>query len=124
MKRRTEWRKQFLPAGLIFLGAMAFQGMAAPATNPAAKTAKAKAAAADSVRDQRTERQSYVLRRPGEITFTTGAVIEGKVEKPQVMIILPKEKTLADSILFDQSFRAQMLTPLEIDPRQEFGSVR
>ncbi len=105
---------RFRIAGLIMIGGLAFQSMAAPAT--------AKGAAADTSKGQRTDHQGYVLRRPGEITFTTGAVIEGKVEKPQVMIILPKEKTQADSIIFDQSFRAQMLQPLEIDPRQEFGA--
>lgn len=109
-------------AGLILIGGLAFRSMAASAGNPAPAPAIAKGAAADTSKSRRSDQQGYVLRRPGEITFTTGAVIEGKVEKPQVMIILPKEKTQADSILFDQSFRAQMLKPLEIDPRQEFGA--
>jgi hypothetical protein len=35
----------------------------------------------------------FVIKRPGEITFTSGIVIEGRVEKPQVLLIMTKEKT-------------------------------
>ena len=56
-----------------------------------------------------------ILRRPGEITFTVGAIIEGKVEKPQVIIIFPKERSKTDSIYFDHSFRNEMLKPLKIN---------
>jgi lipopolysaccharide export LptBFGC system permease protein LptF len=81
--------------------------------------AKPATAVADTASKRTPNSQGYVVRLPGEITFTTGAVIEGKIEKPQVMIILPKEKTQADSIIFDQDFRAEMLKPLDTDPRAE-----
>ncbi len=102
-------------AALLTISAAPPRPSAAPASKPAkpASAAAPKTAAPDTAAKS-DDRQSFVLRRPGEITFTTGAVIEGKIEKPQVMIILPKEKIQADSIIFDQSFRAQMLEPLDI----------
>ncbi len=36
--------------------------------------------------------EDFVIKKPGEITFTSGLVIEGRVEKPQVLLILTKEK--------------------------------
>lgn len=62
----------------------------------------------------RPQKVEHILSRPGEITFFEGAVIVGKVEKPQVMIVFPKEKAKMDSISFDRSFRPEMLEPLEI----------
>lgn len=59
--------------------------------------------------------KDHIFRKPGEITFTVGAIIEGKIEKPQVIIVFPKEKPKSDSIVFDNSFKAEMLKPLNIE---------
>jgi hypothetical protein len=56
-----------------------------------------------------------ILRNPGEITFTQAAVIEGRVEKPQVVFTILKQGSKSDSIIFDQSFREEILSPLEIN---------
>jgi hypothetical protein len=41
----------------------------------------------------KSEDDDFVIKKPGEITFTSGIIIEGRVEKPQVLLIMTKEKT-------------------------------
>lgn len=65
--------------------------------------------------------KDFVVRKPGEIFFYTGAVIEGHIEKPQVMIVFPKEKAKLDSIIFDNSFEKEMLRPLPIKDYKELN---
>lgn len=48
--------------------------------------------------------RGYKIEEPGTITFTVGVKISGKVEKPQVVIFLLKEKTLYRNELFERSF--------------------
>ena len=58
------------------------------------------------------EEQGYRIDQPGTITFTVGVKISGKVEKPQVIIFLPKEKTLYRNETFDRSFKKELAEPL------------
>ena len=58
----------------------------------------------------------YVVEQPGTITFKHGVVIVGKVEKPQVMIFLPKEKSYYRKLSFSRSFREDIAEPLPFDP--------
>ncbi|MBN1128639.1 MAG: hypothetical protein JXA71_06615 [Chitinispirillaceae bacterium] len=73
-----------------------------------------KAAAADTV-----AQAGYRIDQPGTITFTVGMVIKGKVEKPQVMIFLPKEKTYFRQRSFTHSFRDALGEPLPFSPQVE-----
>lgn len=63
--------------------------------------------------------QGYRIDEPGTITFTVGIKISGKVEKPQVMIFLPKEKTLYREELLTRSFKDELMQPLPFTPRTE-----
>ena len=63
--------------------------------------------------------QGYRIDQPGTITFTVGVKISGKVEKPQVMIFLPKEKTLYREEVFSRSFRDELMQPLPFTPVTE-----
>jgi len=54
----------------------------------------------------------FVIKKPGEITFTSGIVIEGRVEKPQVMLVLTKEKIKVEPVIFQQSFVKNITDPL------------
>jgi hypothetical protein len=65
---------------------------------------------------QNAESEGYRIEQPGTITFTQGITIKGKVEKPQVMIFLPKEKTLFKEITFNRSFRDAIALPPVFDP--------
>ncbi len=60
--------------------------------------------------------QGYRIEKPGTITFTVGVKISGKVEKPQVMIFLPKEKTLYREEIPDRSFTDELSQPLPYTP--------
>jgi hypothetical protein len=71
--------------------------------------------AQDSTQSSGAEK-SYVIENPGTITFKVGAKIKGKVEKPQVLIFLPKEKPLQQPPTFERSFRADLLQQLPFDP--------
>ncbi|MBD3392159.1 MAG: hypothetical protein GF418_08780 [Chitinivibrionales bacterium] len=62
------------------------------------------------------EGSDYVVEQPGTITFKHGIVIVGKVEKPQVMIFLPKEKPYYRDISFERSFAEDMTEPLPFEP--------
>ena len=63
--------------------------------------------------------QGYRIDQPGTITFTVGIKISGKVEKPQVMIFLPKEKTLYREEVLRRSFIDELLEPLPFTPITE-----
>lgn len=60
--------------------------------------------------------QGYRIDQPGTITFTVGVKIKGKVEKPQVMIFLPKEKTIYRDVEFSKSFKEDLMKPLPFTP--------
>lgn len=55
---------------------------------------------------------NYQIEEPGTITFTAGSKIIGKVEKPQVMIFLVKEKPLYKDITIEYSFKEEILRSL------------
>jgi hypothetical protein len=60
--------------------------------------------------------QEYRIEKPGTITFTVGAKIKGKVEKPQVVIFLPKDRTHYQEITLERNFREDLLEPLPFVP--------
>lgn len=60
--------------------------------------------------------QDYLIEQPGTITFTVGVKITGKVEKPQVIIFLPKEKTLYLKPGLNRSFSEELAEPLSWTP--------
>ncbi len=62
------------------------------------------------------EGKGYRIDRPGTITFTVGIKIKGKIEKPQVMIFLPKEKPVYNKTTFSMSFMDDIMTPLPFEP--------
>jgi hypothetical protein len=55
---------------------------------------------------------AYRIDKPGTLTFTGGVKIKGKVEKPQVMIFLPKEKPYYHTTTFSYSFSDEIMKPL------------
>jgi hypothetical protein len=59
---------------------------------------------------------AYRIDKPGTITFTVGVKIKGKVEKPQVMIFLPKEKPFYQKATFSYSFIDDIMKPLPFAP--------
>lgn len=63
--------------------------------------------------------KGYKIEKPGTITFTVGVVIKGKVEKPQVVIFLPKEKSYHEEFSFVRSFKNDLLKPLPFIPIEE-----
>jgi hypothetical protein len=63
--------------------------------------------------------RGYRIDKPGTITFTVGIKIKGKVEKPQVMIFLPKEKPVYSKATFSHSFLEDITKPLPFDPVQK-----
>jgi len=58
----------------------------------------------------------YRIDVPGTITFTVGVKIKGKVEKPQVVIFLPKEKSFYREMSFSYSFEKEISKPLPFIP--------
>lgn len=62
------------------------------------------------------QQSGYKIEQPGTITFTVGVKIKGKVEKPQVMIFLPKEKTEYKKDILDHSFSEDLSEPLPYIP--------
>lgn len=59
---------------------------------------------------------AFRIDQPGTITFTVGMVIKGKIEKPQVIIFLPKEKTYYRDLKFTHSFAGELSDPLPFTP--------
>ena len=62
--------------------------------------------------------EEFIIKKPGEITFTSGIVIEGRVEKPQVMLVLTKERIKVEPVLFQQSFLKNITDPLRYNTFQ------
>jgi hypothetical protein len=62
------------------------------------------------------DQAGYRIEQPGTITFTVGMVIKGKLEKPQVMIFLPKERTFYREQKFTHSFTDDLSEPLPFSP--------
>ena len=65
------------------------------------------------------EGQGYRIDKPGTITFTVGVKIKGKVEKPQVMIFLPKEKPVYKEVTITHSFYEDIMEPLPLLPEEK-----
>jgi hypothetical protein len=61
----------------------------------------------------------YEVEQLGTITFTVGVKIKGKLEKPQVVIFLPKGKSQFRKMDFSYSFKKDIYEPLPINPVQE-----
>jgi hypothetical protein len=93
-----------IAAGLLLSGALVLLSPA-PACCQDQDTAKAA-----------VEGRGYRIDKPGTITFTVGVKIKGKVEKPQVMIFLPKEKPVYKKATFSHSFTEEIMKPLPFDP--------
>ena len=66
-----------------------------------------------------TEEQGYRIDKPGTITFTVGVKIRGKVEKPQVMIFLLKEKPVYNDISLTHSFYEDLMKPIPLNPDEK-----
>jgi hypothetical protein len=58
--------------------------------------------------------QGYRIDKPGTITFTVGVKIKGKLERPQVVIFLPKEKPVFRDVSITHSFYDAIMEPLPI----------
>jgi hypothetical protein len=65
------------------------------------------------------EGHGYRIDKPGTITFTVGVKIKGKVEKPQVMIFLPKEKPVYKEVTITHSFYDDIMEPLPLTPEEK-----
>jgi len=111
--------------GLLFTATVLCSLLAASALQAGqpVKTAKQQAAAAASPGQapaakphDSTDQAGYRIEQPGTITFTVGMVIKGKIEKPQVMIFLPKEKTYFRTQKFTHSFTDDLEEPLPFTP--------
>jgi hypothetical protein len=61
----------------------------------------------------------YHIDKPGTITFTVGVKIKGKVEKPQVVIFLPKEKPYYRETEITHSFLNDIMEPLPLKPEEK-----
>jgi len=64
------------------------------------------------------DKAEYYFQKPGELVFIKGTVIKGKVERPQVMIIIQKEKIKKTEKKLKRSFRKEILKPLNDDAFQ------
>jgi hypothetical protein len=84
-----------------------------------APPASGKDVSPDSLVRDTVARKGYRIDQPGTITFTVGMVIKGKVEKPQVLIFLPKEKTQFKQLDFSHSFKDELSEPLPFSPLVE-----
>jgi hypothetical protein len=67
----------------------------------------------------KNEDQGYRIDKPGTITFTVGVKIKGKVEKPQVVIFLPKEKPYYRETVITHSFINDIMEPLPLKPEEK-----
>ena len=64
----------------------------------------------------------FVIKKPGEITFTTGIVIEGRIEKPQVMLVLTKERVKIEPLDYEGSFIKSITEPLRLNTFQTYDA--
>ena len=106
-------------AGTICVSAVAPQSQK-PAKPPIASVAKSPVQDASEPAQKSTaepvEGNGYKIDQPGTITFTVGVKIKGKVEKPQVMIFLPKEKPFYREVKLVHSFEGDLMEPLPFVP--------
>jgi hypothetical protein len=65
------------------------------------------------------DKGGYKIEKPGTITFIHALVVKGKAEKPQVVIFLPKEKSLYEPMTFNRSFVKDIMKPLPLVPVTE-----
>jgi len=94
----------------VLLCALAVCGIvsaASPAAAPGEDKAGVKAATGD---------MGYRMDKPGTITFTVGITVKGKVEKPQVIIFLPKEKPVYRTTSVSMSFLQDIMKPIPFVP--------
>lgn len=75
--------------------------------------------AAETGASKQVSEAGYRIDEPGTITFTVGLKIKGKIEKPQVMIFLPKEKSIYREVEFTHSFAEDIEKPLPFIPAVE-----
>lgn len=61
----------------------------------------------------------YEVEQLGTITFTVGMKIKGKLEKPQVVIFLPKGNSQFRKMDFSYSFKKDIYKPLPLNPVKE-----
>ncbi len=61
----------------------------------------------------------YEVEQLGTITFRVGVKIKGKIEKPQVVIFLPKGKSQFRNMDFSYSFKKDIYKPLPFKPVKE-----
>jgi hypothetical protein len=73
--------------------------------------------ASSSAKDSKDK---YVTRKRGELVFEKGIIIEGRVEKPQVIIVIAKEKIKLEPITFRNSFLNHVVRPLRINTFELF----
>jgi hypothetical protein len=96
----------------LVAAAVALLALATPVESaPGGGEAKPPASAQDTA-----IQPGYRIDRPGTITFTVGVVIKGKVDKPQVMIFLPKEKPYFRDFKLSHSFAEELKEPLPFEP--------
>ncbi|MBN1309456.1 MAG: hypothetical protein JXA18_16170 [Chitinispirillaceae bacterium] len=101
-QRRPDFRRMLSMTVIALFIMLPMDGPAATAAGSADSTVVAE--------------QGYRIDQPGTITFTVGVKISGKVEKPQVMIFLPKEKTLYRKEVLTRSFSDELSQPLPFTP--------
>lgn len=68
--------------------------------------------------------EDFIIKKPGELTFTTGVVIEGRVEKPQVMLVLSKEALRLEPVTFEKSFLDNITRPLQYNVFEFLGEEK
>ena len=66
----------------------------------------------------------FQVTKPGVITFTTEMTIEGKIEKPQVILVFSKETTKSgagkdESSLIDEIFEPVKISTFEISIKKK-----
>lgn len=63
---------------------------------------------------EKASKKDYIVQKPGEITFTSGVVIEGRVEKPQLMLVITKEELRINPISFKKKFTKNITNSLKL----------
>jgi hypothetical protein len=99
--------KRIVKALLCALAVYGTVNAASPAASPGQDKAGAMAAKED---------KGYRIDKPGTITFTVGITVKGKVEKPQVIIFLPKEKPVYRTAPVSMSFLQDIMKPIPFVP--------
>jgi hypothetical protein len=116
MTRRLKINRRCLyPAVLLLAFSVPLFGQPAVNTAPGASKQESAAKRTGSGADSSSS-PAFRIDQPGTITFTVGMVIKGKIEKPQVIIFLPKEKTFYRDLKFTHSFAGEIGDPLPFTP--------